>query len=61
MLDRFRTALFLVAAMFIAAPTSWSTTSPVILSTVVNTSNNQITLNGGDFSPTGTAPNREPR
>jgi hypothetical protein len=41
--------------MFLAVP-AWSATAPLILSTVVNTSTNQITITGRAFSPAGTAP-----
>jgi hypothetical protein len=46
---------FLIAFVFFTAP-MWSATTPLILSTVVNNSTNQITIVGKSFSPTGTAP-----
>src|SRR5580700_6788844 len=50
-----RTALTFFAALFIAG-LSAASTAPAIYSTVVNTSNNQITITGQNFSPSGLAP-----
>jgi len=43
----------LAAIATIAAATGSAATSVVIYSTVVNTSNNQITITGNKFSPSG--------
>jgi hypothetical protein len=58
MVNQFHITAFLIALtapMFLAVPI-WSATAPLILSTVVNNSTNQITIVGKSFSPAGTAP-----
>jgi hypothetical protein len=52
---QFRVASFVIASMFLAAP-AWGATAPIIFSAVVNTTNNRITINGSNFSPSGLAP-----
>lgn len=52
----FRITSFVIASMFTAAAPSWSATAPIIFSAVVNTTNNRITINGANFSPSGLAP-----
>jgi hypothetical protein len=56
MLNQFRATLFLAVGQCLALFLGWSATTPVIFSTVVNSSNNQITITGRAFSPTAMAP-----
>jgi hypothetical protein len=52
---KFRVPLFLIASMFFPVA-GLSATSPLILSAVVHTSTNQVSIAGNSFSPSGTAP-----
>ncbi len=54
MFSRFRTASLLLTFV-LGLPTAWGATLS-IYSTVVDTSNNQITVTGQNFSPSGLAP-----
>jgi len=54
-LKHFHITSFVIASMFLAAP-AWGATAPIIFSAVVNTTNNRITVNGANFSPSGLAP-----
>ena len=55
MLNKLRITSFLIMSIFLAAPV-WSTTTPVIFSTVINNSKHQISITGNSFSPAGAAP-----
>jgi len=48
--------LICLASVAITAGVGSASTAPAIYSTVVNTSNNHITINGANFSPSGLAP-----
>jgi hypothetical protein len=46
---------FLAMPLLLAGPV-WGATTPAIVSTVVNTSTNELTINGSNFKPAATAP-----
>jgi hypothetical protein len=49
----------LITLMTLAVMPAFAATVPVIYSTVLNISNNQLTISGANFSPTGLAPKVE--
>lgn len=55
MLKQFSITSFLIARLVFVAP-GWCAATPVILSTVVNTITNQISIVGSSFSPGGLPP-----